>query len=301
MTLKVMDLFSGIGGFSLGLESAGMETVAFCEIDPFCQKILKKHWPEVPIYNDVRSIDYEGSIDVICGGFPCQPFSTAGKRKGTEDDRYLWPAMLDLVKKHRSTWFIGENVAGIIGMALDEVLSQLEDEGYATRAFVIPACAVDAPHRRERVWIIAHANGQSEPDGSVNGQEQLVVTPDVADPKSGRGGGSRNSIKKEGASGGENAQSQSGSADVADAEGKRMEGDRGDGQQITQAQTGSKISGCHSPGRRAGKWPVEPAVARMAYGVPNRVDRVKSLGNSIVWPIVSVIGKYIVKIEEKDA
>ena len=100
--LKVLDLFSGIGGFSLGLErTGGFETAAFCEIDPFCKKVLKKHWPDVPIYEDVRSLNYGGSIDVICGGFPCQPFSFPGKREGAEDDRHLWPAMFGLIKKHR--------------------------------------------------------------------------------------------------------------------------------------------------------------------------------------------------------
>jgi len=123
--MKVLDLFSGIGGFSLGLERAGMETVAFCEIEPFPCKILKKHWPHIPIFNDVRSLDYDGRVDVICGGFPCQPFSVAGKQKGKEDDRHLWPAMFNLIKKHRPNWVIGENVAGLINMGLDDVLADL--------------------------------------------------------------------------------------------------------------------------------------------------------------------------------
>ena len=156
--MKVLDLFSGIGGFSLGLERAGMETVAFCEIDKFCQKVLTKHWPDVPIFNDVRSLDYDGTVDVICGGFPCQPFSVAGKQKGKDDDRHLWPAMFSLVQKYRPNWVIGENVAGLINMGLDNVLADLESEGYTTRTFVIPACAINAPHRRDRVWIIASSN-----------------------------------------------------------------------------------------------------------------------------------------------
>ena len=155
--LKVLDLFSGIGGFSLGLEATGgFETVAFCEIDAFCQKVLRKHWPDVPIYEDVRTLDYDGPVDLICGGYPCQPFSLAGKREGTGDDRHLWPAMFDLVKKHRPAWVIGENVAGHITMGLDDVLSNLEREDYACRPIVIPACAVYAPHRRDRVWVIAN-------------------------------------------------------------------------------------------------------------------------------------------------
>lgn len=155
--LKVLDLFSGIGGFSLGLErTGGFETVAFCEIEPFCQKVLKKHWPEVPIFEDVRTLDYEGTVDVITGGYPCQPFSTAGNRKGAKDDRHLWPTMFDLIKKHRPSWVIGENVAGHISMGLDRVLDDLASENYRTRAFVIPACSIGLPQRRNRLWIIAN-------------------------------------------------------------------------------------------------------------------------------------------------
>lgn len=155
--LKVLDLFSGIGGFSLGLErTGGFETVAFCEIDPFCQKVLKKHWPDVPIFEDVRTLNYDGPVDVITGGYPCQPFSMAGKRKGHDDDRHLWPAMFSLIQKYRPAWVIGENVAGHITMGLDSVLADLESTNYATRTFVIPACAVGAPHRRDRTWIIAN-------------------------------------------------------------------------------------------------------------------------------------------------
>ena len=161
MPIKVLDLFSGIGGFSLGLERAGMETVAFCEIDPFCQKVLNKHWPDIPIYEDVRTIkdEYDGeAIELISGGYPCQPFSVAGMQKGKDDDRHLWPAMFDCVKHFRPRWVIGENVAGHINLGLDCVLSDLESEGYETRTFVIPACSVNAPHRRDRVWIIAYAS-----------------------------------------------------------------------------------------------------------------------------------------------
>lgn len=156
----MLDLFSGIGGFSLGLERAGMETVAFCEIDEFCQKVLKKHWPEVPIYDDIRELDYDGAVDLICGGFPCQPFSLAGKRGGEEDDRHLWPFMFSLIQKHRPAWVIGENVAGFVDMALDNLLTQMEGENYQCRAFIIPACAINAIHRRDRVWIIANDNSK---------------------------------------------------------------------------------------------------------------------------------------------
>jgi DNA (cytosine-5)-methyltransferase 1 len=158
--LKVLDLFSGIGGFSLGLErTGGFETVGFCEIEPFCQQVLRKHWPDVPIYEDVRNLDHEGPIDVITGGYPCQPFSLAGQRKGEADDRHLWPAMFACIKEHRPAWVIAENVTGHLSMGLDDVLSDLESEGYACRAFIIPACALGAAHRRDRIWIVAYAKG----------------------------------------------------------------------------------------------------------------------------------------------
>ena len=161
--MKVLDLFSGIGGFSLGLERAGMETVAFCEYDEKARLVLKKHWPEVPIYNDVRELNgrqFEGqSIDLICGGFPCQPYSVAGDRLGEKDDRHLWPEYFRLIQEIRPTWIIGENVFGIINLFIDSVLSDLESAGYRHETLIIPACAVNAPHRRERVWIVAHSAG----------------------------------------------------------------------------------------------------------------------------------------------
>lgn len=170
--LKVLDLFSGIGGFSLGLErTGGFETVAFCEIDPFCQKVLKKHWPHVPIYNDVRTLNYDGAVDVITGGFPCQPFSLAGKRKGAADDRHLWPAMFNLVKKYRPAWVIGENTYGLFGMGLDEVLSDLESADYTSRTFCIPAVSLGADHARERLWPIAHANDQRKEASGRQGND----------------------------------------------------------------------------------------------------------------------------------
>ena len=173
--LRVLDLFSGIGGFSLGLErTGGFETVAFCEADQFCQRVLIKNWPMVEIWNDVRSLtsdQLEREIDVICGGFPCQPFSTAsaGRRLGQADDRYLWPHMLRLISEIRPRWVIGENVTGIEGMALEQVVSDLEGEGYEVAPpLEIPACAVGHDHWRPRFWFLAHANGGGEPIGTIH-------------------------------------------------------------------------------------------------------------------------------------
>ena len=172
--MRVLDLFSGIGGFSLGLESAGMETVAFCEQNKFCQKILAQHWPTLPIHSDITELngyEYRGAIDLVCGGFPCQPFSVAGKQRGAEDDRALWPEMLRVIREVAPRWVVGENVSGIIQMELDNVLSDLEGEGYTCWTFVLPACAVDARHRRDRVWVVAHAYGERGRSGNAERQD----------------------------------------------------------------------------------------------------------------------------------
>lgn len=156
--MKVLDLFSGIGGFSLAAQWAGFHTVAFCEIDPFAKKVLRKNFPNVPIHSDIRELDgglYE-NVDIITGGFPCQPFSTCGREKGTQDSRHLWPEMLRIIGEARPTWVIAENVSGLIRLGLDLVQHDLESEGYTSRAVMVPACAKGARHRRDRVWIIAH-------------------------------------------------------------------------------------------------------------------------------------------------
>ncbi len=158
--IKILDICSGIGGFSLGLESTGgFDTVAFCEFDDFCRKVLNKHWPDVPIYKDLKEIGNEPEriiqdFDLICGGIPCQPFSVAGKKKGKEDDRHLWPYMYEIIKHKKPTWVIVENVGGFVNVALDDVCLDLEAQGYATQSFIIPACSVEAPHRRDRIWIL---------------------------------------------------------------------------------------------------------------------------------------------------
>ena len=172
--IKTLSLFAGIGGIDLGLEATGyFETVQFVEYDPYCQHILKRHWPDVPIWGDVKTFDPDscGEIDCIVGGYPCQPFSVAGKQKGTQDDRHLWPRMFEIIKHKRPSLILCENVSGHIVLGLDEVLLDLEGEGYSTRAFVIPASAVDANHKRERVWIVAfsdsnkHIQKKSESNG----------------------------------------------------------------------------------------------------------------------------------------
>ena len=166
--MKVLDLFSGIGGFSRGLEAAGpFETIAFVEYEPYCQAVLKHYWPRTKILGDIKNVkkdDIPTRPDVIVGGFPCQPFSVAGSRQAQDDPRHLWPDMFRLIQELRPDWVIGENVAGLIHLGLDEVLTDLESAGYTTRTFNIPACAVGAPHQRYRLWIIAHLHSGSEPE-----------------------------------------------------------------------------------------------------------------------------------------
>ena len=168
MKLKLLDLFSGIGGFSLGLESTGyFETIAFVEKDKFCQQVLKKNFKDIPIESEVRDVKGERyAADIITGGFPCQPFSVAGKRKGTDDDRYLWDETIRIVKECKPRWFIGENVEGIIniqeGMVLRQVCDDLEKEGFEVQCVVIPASGIGAWHQRKRVWIIAHSNSNRD-------------------------------------------------------------------------------------------------------------------------------------------
>ena len=270
--LKVLDLFSGIGGFSLGLErTGGFETVAFCEIEEFPRKVLKKHWPEVPCYEDVRTLKGSdiGPVEVICGGYPCQPFSTSGKRLGQKDDRHLWPEFSRLVAELRPSWVIGENVAGHISMGLDEVLSDLEGQGYACRTFVIPACAVDAPHRRDRCWTVAY---RKELQRNGCGEDREPGQRQIPQP------GERGSQEP-----------------LADANGQRgcsRNAEREDAKDAGKPSRGER----HDTGRMVA-WLPEPGVGRVANGVPGRVDRLKALGNAVVPQIPEMIGNAILAAE----
>jgi DNA (cytosine-5)-methyltransferase 1 len=192
MVLRHVDLCSGIGGFALGFEWAGLsKPVLFCDIEPWSRKILAKHWSDVPIEEDVKVLANEperipelGRDSILTAGYPCQPFSQAGKRRGAEDDRHIWPYIRQIVAHKRPTWCVFENVYGHVSMGLDQVLSDLEADGYATRPFIVPACGVDAAHRRDRIWIVGYSqhNGSSagrnirqlqrEPDGKAQEIEQ---------------------------------------------------------------------------------------------------------------------------------
>ncbi len=206
--LTHLSLFSGIGGLDIAAEWAGFKTVGQCEWADYPTKILEKHWPDVPRWRDIRTLTKEdfhgrtgmGTVDLVSGGFPCQPFSLAGKRKGRDDDRYLWPEMLRVIEELRPRWVIGENVAGIVNMALDTVLSDLESIGYSCQTFIIPACAIDAPHRRDRCAIVGcYANSFNKlPVGKIREGEDANaggVCENVPDPNSFNGGTQRTERK----------------------------------------------------------------------------------------------------------
>ena len=275
------DLFCGIGGFRLGLERAGMQCAWACEIDDFCRKIYLKHWPETePFYNDIRTITDPPRVDLVCGGFPCQPFSIAGKRKGAEDDRNLWPEMLRVVDLVRPMWVLGENVPGI-GDYLDTVVFDLEGIGYEVLPLEIPAATLGANHLRNRVWIVAH-----RADHRAGRREQFT--------QGGKGKG-----------------------DVADAASTQVERERPGGFQPVATQCGNipdspipRLEGTESAGvaSRGGEglsaecysewWATEPDVGRVAHGVPNRVDRLKALGNAVVPQVVEWLGRRIMEVEQ---
>jgi len=169
--MRHLDLFSGIGGFALAAEMVGgIDTVAFCEIDPWAKKILAQNFPNIPIHNDITKIDGTKfkNIDILTGGYPCQPFSTAGNRKAENDPRHLWPAMLRVIRDVRPTWIICENVPGHIKLGLDQVLSDMDSEGYSFWPFVIPANATGLPHNRRRVYIVAHAPSNGFHEGATS-------------------------------------------------------------------------------------------------------------------------------------
>jgi DNA (cytosine-5)-methyltransferase 1 len=163
--MKHIGLFEGIGGFSLAAKLMSWETIAWCEINPFCQTVLKYYYEKANSHEDIKKtnfIQYRGLCDIVTGGFPCQPYSGAGKRKGKEDERHLWPEMLRAIREIQPSWVLGENVRGLTnwngGMVFDEVQADLEAEGYEVLPFLLPACAVNAPHRRDRIWFIAYNN-----------------------------------------------------------------------------------------------------------------------------------------------
>lgn len=271
--LRVLDLFSGIGGFSLGLErTGGFEAVAFCEIEPYCRAVLAKHWPDVPCYDDVRELTAarlaaDGiAVDVICGGFPCQDVSFAGKRAGLEGARSgLWGEYGRIIGEVRPHFVIVENVTGLLSLGMATVLGDLSALGYDAVWDCVPASAVGAHHRRDRVWLVAHA-------GSAELRQQ---------PRR-RGWPGRAGAAQSGKHGAEPA--------MDDAAGERG--------RAGLRQDRSKQNR-HQPSDGSW-WIAEPDVGRVAHGVPSRVDRLRSLGNAVVPQIPELIGYAILEAQKSE-
>tara|TARA_R100001440_G_scaffold70874_1_gene93588 strand:+ start:1396 stop:2376 length:981 start_codon:yes stop_codon:yes gene_type:complete len=315
--LNVLDLFSGIGGFSLGLEATGgFETKAFCELDKYCKGVLKKHWPDTRQYDDIKELTYDklrsdgiDTIDIITGGYPCQPFSVAGKQKGTEDKRHLWPEYFRLVKECRPTWVIGENVSGHIKLGLDQVIEDLESEGYATRTFSISASSIGANHQRERIWIIANSNNNGshtkkryETEQSSNRQKDRIPIGNGNSTNSNSNGllkddsnirpQSTESIRTDSGSIRKDIPRKQHMANTNSGSKETLNQERVLGEQNTERETERYPDGSLQV---HGQWNFEPNVGRVADGIPSRVDRLKSLGNSLVPQIPYYIGQTILR------
>ena len=315
--MRVLDLFSGIGGFTLGLDSTGFfKTIKFVEKDKYCQKVLKKNFPNIPIEEDIKNVKgKEGDADVIVGGFPCQPMSVAGKRKGTDDDRYLWPEMFRLIREIKPQFVIGENVQGIIniqnGMVLRQVQDDLESEGFEVQCFVIPASGIGAWHQRKRVWIIGCNISNSNISAETKRRQHEI------DEKTSP---SRTNNKRGGISHGRQrcVQSTRQSEDVSNTNESLRRG----GRTITHGGENkvwrfcveekgirnnlrSKAVGCNViPGKETW-WQIESNICGVPNGISYELDkdrsnRIKALGNAIVPQIAREFGLAIKKVMNED-
>jgi DNA (cytosine-5)-methyltransferase 1 len=330
MKLKLLDLFSGIGGFSLGLESTGFfETIGFVEKDKFCQKVLKKHWNNINIEEDIRNVKGEKyAADIITGGFPCQPFSVAGKRKSTADDRYLWDEMLRVIRETKPRWVIGENVEGIVnineGMVLRQVLNDLENEGFKSQCIIIPASGIGAWHQRKRIWIVANNISNTNNNGSYRSQGN--ATKQSSNEQKDRlsfGDDKDVSNSNTGFSIRENEEIQSrgnaitnGSEDVSNSEcilphgcssTTRNSKTKQSGLECNESWNRNKVwcetKRCsEQTGSRKTWWEIESELCGVPNGVSYELDkdrsnRIRALGNSIVPQIARQIGLSIMEAE----
>ena len=336
--LKVGSLFTGIGGFDLGFERAGMEIAWQVEIDEFCNKVLAKHWPNVKRFKDVKTVSGKElePVDLLCGGVPCQPASCAGKRRGTKDDRWLWKEPFRIIAEldPKPKWCVFENVRGLLtlenGLVFDNLLSELENLGYETRTFCLPACAVNAPHRRDRVWIVANSRCEHGERAEVNGKLNRPLS------------------CEENASMSERPTSNDGQGIITDSElrGRQMPEPENIGQCGT-AQTewseqanriegqdshapdssNQRLQGCERPGshgegqaahgsitERNNTWDepwfeVAQRFCKLDDGLPdrlarparnrNRVQKLKALGNAVVPQIPEILGRAIMGIDHE--
>lgn len=317
--LRVLSLFAGIGGFDLGLErTGGFKTVAFCEIEPFCQRVLAKHWPDVPCYEDVRELTSERlaadgiAVDVICGGFPCQDISLAGNGEGLAGERSgLWFEYARLIGELRPRYVIVENVAALLGRGLDAVLGSMAALGYDAEWHCIPAAAVGAPHRRDRLWIVAYPDGSerwaqhSARNGLEVGQDGLSQ----GQESSGGLGGRRHALAN---AAGERCRKARGlrrnqpkkrvagrSQTIPDANQVNAQGfvNRRDGPIVRREQIERQARLSCGAGEHQ-DWSVEPAVGRVAHGIPDRVGQLRAYGNAVVPQIPELIGRAILATQE---
>ena len=272
MTLTVGSLFSGIGGLDLGLERAGMKVIWQSEIDPYACKVLKKHWPEVPNHGDIKQIDWRTvePVDVICGGYPCQPFSLAGQRKGTDDPRHLWPWVRTAISELRPRYAVLENVRGHLSMGGTEVIGALAKIGYDAEWRVVSAAGMGAPHRRERIIIVAYPSQQFSDGGRFGFGARTIEQRQEVQVTAGRS-----------------------SSDVGNSPGCSGRVTQSHDLQPTVWKA-TELRESNSAARTISDWwQVEPSVGRVADGIPNRVDRLRGLGNAVVPQVAEYIGRLI--------
>lgn len=294
--MRVLSLFAGIGGFDLGLERAGMEIVGQVEIDPYCQKVLAKHWPDVKRMGDIHDVrgDEFGAVDLVCGGPPCQPVSSAGKRQGEDDARWLWPEMVRIILAVRPRYALMENPLGLFDQGrLGIPIGELAEGGYDTEWDCIPAAAVGAHHLRDRVWILAYPRHDGR---CAEREQQQAQWAKVADPG---GAGSladaeskrwRTRRQRRSFASGQGQRERALQA-VADADGSRLEG-----RVLGRKRAGECALGA-SGGTEQDRWLPEPELGRVAHGIPHRVDRLRGLGNAVVPQIVEWIGRRIMEVD----
>jgi len=314
MKLKLLDLFSGIGGFSLGLESTGFfETIAFVEKDKFCQKVLKKNFNNIPIEEDIRNVKGSNyAADIITGGFPCQPFSIAGKRKGTDDDRYLWDETIRVVKECKPRWFIGENVEGLVnineGMVLRQVQNDLEGEGFEVQCLIIPASGIGAWHQRKRIWIMAHSNNNrhsSKIEGSSGEKKRISQEHREIDSTSRKPIGTSPIWKTNNSYVSNTISQQShGCSSTTTHSNPKLKGLECN-KSWNWNEVWSKAERCSEQDKYQSWWEAQSDILRNVDGLSyeldkDRANRIKSLGNSIVPQIARQLGLAIMETEKNE-
>jgi DNA (cytosine-5)-methyltransferase 1 len=289
MPMKHASLFSGIGGFDLAAHWMGWENIFQVEIDPFCQKVLAKNFTTVTRYGDIKEFDgtkYRGAIDILTGGFPCQPYSLSGKRKGNEDSRHLWPEMLRVIGEIQPSFVVGENVYGLInwseGLVFKQVQTDLEGLGYTVAPVILPACGVDAPHKRDRIWFVAYTSreGVRATTGRINKSRELLQASEWKESKL---------VNKCAGNSWSSADTYTQGLQIRVQSGQRCN------VKAYGAFTRSKLTRTPStPGWS--QFPTQSGIRRRNDGISNRVDRIKSLGNAIVPQVAKRVFRAIEEI-----